>query len=186
MQIVYIISCIFIAVVLTSCEGEKGECYGPACCGNGNIDFGEFCDGHNLDGATCESFELGGGQLACDGSCGFDDSRCDLRFGVCGNGVVDERPDFWWGYELCDHDDLDNQTCESLGFQGGTLACHLSCSFEYSGCFGPPSCGNGIIDHIVEECDGEVPAEITCVSLGYDIGSVSCSNACIIDTSACV
>lgn len=120
----------------TACGDDGGDCTGFACCGNGRIDSGELCDGDDLRGATCASLGLGDGQLACDGDCGFDDSGCTIQFGLCGNGVVDEGPDPHWGQELCDQNDLDGQTCVSLGYTGGTLACLPECEFDPTGCTG--------------------------------------------------
>lgn len=46
----------------------------------------------------------------------------------CGNGQVSAK-------ELCDGANLRGQTCESLGFNGGTLACSPTCqAFDTSGC----------------------------------------------------
>ena len=48
--------------------------------------------------------------------------------GTCGNGTLDPG-------EACDGADLNGQTCEGLGFGGGTLACNGSCTgFDTSGC----------------------------------------------------
>lgn len=46
---------------------------------------------------------------------------------VCGNGIVETG-------ESCDGSNLNGQTCVSLGFAGGTLACSGTCSFDTSGC----------------------------------------------------
>jgi trypsin-like peptidase len=51
----------------------------------------------------------------------------DAGGGTCGNGVRESG-------ENCDGSDLAGQTCQSLGFGGGTLACTASCSFSTSGC----------------------------------------------------
>jgi len=45
----------------------------------------------------------------------------------CGNGTVEEG-------EQCDGSDLAGQTCESLGYAGGTLSCNPDCTFDTSGC----------------------------------------------------
>ncbi|MEE8523712.1 MAG: hypothetical protein V3T72_07245, partial [Thermoanaerobaculia bacterium] len=62
----------------------------PICdrCGNGNIDFGEDCDGTNLGGATCESLGFHAGTLSCDLTCMFDTSQC-IDQPVCGNDVCE-------------------------------------------------------------------------------------------------
>jgi len=38
------------------------------------------------------------------------------------------------GAELCDGVDLNGQSCASLGFSSGTLACGPGCTFDTSGC----------------------------------------------------
>ena len=39
--------------------------------------------------------------------------------------------------EECDGTDLDGQTCETLGFEGGELACNMDCTFDSSTCTKP-------------------------------------------------
>jgi hypothetical protein len=51
----------------------------------------------------------------------------------CGDGVRDAD-------EACDGSDLGGETCDSLGFQGGTLACTGACQHDVSGC-SAPACG---------------------------------------------
>jgi hypothetical protein len=47
---------------------------------------------------------------------------------VCGNDVIE-------GDEVCDGSDLGGETCQSQGFDGGTLACNGDCQgFDTSGC----------------------------------------------------
>ena len=97
----------------------------------------------------------------------------------CGNGEVD--PD-----EVCDGDNLNGETCSSLGFGDGELACHSSCqAFDVSLCGAPETCGNGEIDG-PEVCDGDNLASATCESLGYGPGTLSCLPNCgAFDTSQC-
>lgn len=45
----------------------------------------------------------------------------------CGNEVIDSG-------EQCDGSDLDNQTCETQGFDRGTLSCEANCTFNTSAC----------------------------------------------------
>jgi hypothetical protein len=60
-----------------------------------------------------------------------------LDQGECGNGIRE-------GAEQCDGDDFGSATCDGQGCTGGgTLACNLDCTFDYSGCSGCPVCGNG-------------------------------------------
>jgi hypothetical protein len=58
-----------------------------------------------------------------------------LCVGVCGDGFIDPPP---FGDEQCDGDELGGETCESLGFDGGTLECTRKCTFDDRGCFNNP------------------------------------------------
>lgn len=50
-----------------------------------------------------------------------------VAVGVCGNNIVEYGED-------CDGSALDGQTCESQGFDGGTLSCNVGCNFNLSEC----------------------------------------------------
>ena len=50
---------------------------------------------------------------------------------------------------------------------------------------GPMLCGNGLIDS-GEQCDGTMLGGATCVSLGFQGGTLSCGSSCSYDTSACI
>ncbi|MFH1130734.1 MAG: hypothetical protein V1754_05325, partial [Pseudomonadota bacterium] len=50
----------------------------------------------------------------------------------CGNGKVDPG-------EECDKQDLSGQTCQTLGYTGGTLACDSACKIDKTGCTGTPT-----------------------------------------------
>jgi hypothetical protein len=45
----------------------------------------------------------------------------------CGDGTIQSD-------EQCDGSNLNNQTCKSRGFAGGTLSCNSNCTFNTSGC----------------------------------------------------
>ncbi len=55
----------------------------------------------------------------------------------CGNGVIDEG-------EECDGADLDGQTCQDRGHDGGELGCALNCTFDTAMCTGGAECGDGV------------------------------------------
>lgn len=94
---------------------------------------------------------------------------------VCGNNVIE-------GDEVCDLAQVNGETCESLGYEGGQLGCLLTCDdYNLLGCF---ICGNEVID-IAEDCEGSVPEEVDCVSLGFQAGDVTCGADCLYDTSEC-
>ncbi|TVQ99889.1 MAG: hypothetical protein EA398_11850 [Deltaproteobacteria bacterium] len=148
-------------------------------CGNGVLDPGESCDGADLGGVTCGSLGFDGGTLACTAECAFDTSGCvrETTGPSCGNGVIE-------GDEACDGADLGGETCEGLGFDGGTLSCASDCTFDTAGCDAAPSCGNGVIEGD-EECDGAELGGETCEGLGFDGGTLSCASDCTFDTDAC-
>lgn len=55
----------------------------------------------------------------------------------CGNGIIDPG-------EQCDGANLNNQTCQTLGWTSGTLTCSGICMFDTSGCSNPgPGPGPG-------------------------------------------
>jgi sulfatase modifying factor 1 len=65
-----------------------------------------------------------------DASTGDSEGEATGTVPVCGNGVMQPG-------ELCDGEDLQGQTCETLGLDGGSLGCR-GCLFDASGCLAPP------------------------------------------------
>ncbi|PKN24724.1 MAG: hypothetical protein CVU65_10980 [Deltaproteobacteria bacterium HGW-Deltaproteobacteria-22] len=108
------------------------NCTAVGRCGDGLIQgaFGEVCDGTSLDGATCVGEGYYGGILACSQECQLDLAECEA-VGRCGDGVIQEAFPEW-----CDGENLDGQTCVSLGYsQGsGALACTAGCAFDETAC----------------------------------------------------
>jgi hypothetical protein len=106
-------------------------------CGDGAIQGGEECDGDDLSGETCQSLGLGTGTLSCTG-CSYNTVGCsgndDSTPETCGDGMLQVG-------EECDGSALDNQTCATLGFSGGTLGCAVRCTFDTSSCTGGASTG---------------------------------------------
>ena len=91
---------------LQGCGGGGGGAAAPRC-GDGHLDAGEECDDGNAvnnDGCT---------------------NTC--RLPACGDGIVQAG-------EQCDGADLAGQSCPSLGFTGGTLACGPACTFVTAAC----------------------------------------------------
>lgn len=91
-------------------------------CGDGLLDIQEDCDDGN--------------QVAGDGC----DPRCNVEEGwtcteqspslceeICGDQII-------LGDEECEAGLLNGATCNSLGFESGTLSCNRSCEFDTSGC----------------------------------------------------
>ncbi|NJK32359.1 MAG: hypothetical protein HC927_08095 [Deltaproteobacteria bacterium] len=48
----------------------------------------------------------------------------------------------------------------------------------------PIACGNGVIDP-GEDCDGNLPGNVSCMSLGFDGGPLACAANCSYDESEC-
>ena len=96
-------------------------------CGDGVAEGTEACDGSDLLGHGCSDFGFDGGTLSCLADCsGFDESGCTVA-PYCGDGVKDPA-------EQCDTTDLAGQSCQSLGWDMGALACTANCTFDTSGC----------------------------------------------------
>jgi len=54
-----------------------------------------------------------------------------VRISICGNDIIE-------GGEDCEKEDLNGQTCESLGYGPGTLKCDIACSFDTYKCSPAP------------------------------------------------
>jgi hypothetical protein len=163
----------------------------PSICGDGVVQPDETCD----DGAE-------------NGMYGACNATCEGLSAHCGDGATQAE-------EACDGDDLAGASCESLGFDGGQLACDATCGLDTSGCavcgdgeVGPgEQCDDGLDngtyghcssdcsgpaahcgDGIVngpEECDGADLGTATCSSRGAGRGTLSCTSTCTIDEAAC-
>ncbi|MBU1240447.1 hypothetical protein KJ865_12125, partial [Myxococcota bacterium] len=91
------------------------------------------------------------------------------------------------GTEVCDGADLQGETCVSLGYDSGTLACLSDCSgFDTAACEGTgPVCGNATIEGL-EVCDTTDLGGATCLTQGFTAGTLGCLTDCsAFDTSAC-
>ena len=163
-----------------NCKFDTSGCTdAPADCGNGVIDAGEQCDGTNLNEQTCESQGFDGGTLSCTTTCQFNTTGCTKLPPECGNGEID-------GDEQCDGANLNEQSCETQGFDGGTLSCTAACQFDTTGCTTIESdCGNGVIE-AGEQCEGANLNGQNCKRQGFDEGTLSCTADCQFDTSACI
>jgi hypothetical protein len=139
----------------TACEWR---CYqeGGGFCGNGALDPGEECDGSQFGGNTCQSLGRGDGTAVCR-------PDCTIYCTDCGDGKVE-------GEEGCDEG--------SLNSDGPNASCRTDCRLR--------QCGDGIVDdEFDEECDGAVPAGVTCLSLGFYEGELSCTSLCQLDVRQC-
>jgi len=80
----------------------------------------------------------------------------------CGNGIIESG-------EICDGTDLGGETCISLGFESGTLACQTdNCeNFDTKACVGEPFCvpthnkekGSRCSDGLDNDCDGLIDGD---------------------------
>ncbi|MGQ0507551.1 MAG: hypothetical protein ACT4TC_19790, partial [Myxococcaceae bacterium] len=90
---------------------------------------------------------------------------------TCGDGKLNTGED-------CDGAELNAQSCQTRGFNFGTLTCDEQCHFVTSGCV--KFCGNGQIDP-GEECDGTL-GPLTCDLFGYK----RCEMDCKVNAARCV
>jgi len=90
------------------------------------------------------------------------------------------------GIEKCDGIDLDDQTCETLGFGAGTIECAENClEFDTTGCGASLTCGDNLINGS-DVCDGSDLAGEDCLSLDFESGTLKCMSNCSgFDTSEC-
>lgn len=97
----------------------------------------------------------------------------------CGNNTVETG-------EQCDGS-VGSISCSELGFDAGTLSCNSACMYNTAACTtttpaAEAVCGNGIVE-AGEQCDGTVA--MSCADLKLGTGNPSCTDTCILDTSAC-
>jgi hypothetical protein len=112
-----------------SCTFDATNCDPPEC-GNGILEAGETCDGAALGTlTTCTDHGYAdGAAVSCLPSCkNYDVSGCTNPPGSCHNNQQNNL-------EQCDGTDLSSQSCTTLGYTSGTLACQAQCSFDVSGC----------------------------------------------------
>jgi cysteine-rich repeat protein len=155
---------------LPSCAFDVSGCL-PITCGDGVISAGEACDDANTSSGD-------GCNILCNvesgWSCAGEPSTCTP---LCGNNQLDPG-------EPCDGGQLGGATCQSLGFDTGSLACAAGCTYNTSGC-SMFSCGDGQVT-AGEDCDGANLNGATCVSLGFVGGALACTVNCGFDTAGCI
>ncbi|HEY3356974.1 MAG TPA: hypothetical protein VGQ83_27235, partial [Polyangia bacterium] len=159
-------------------------CTRAAACGDGVAAGDEVCDGADLRGEDCVSRGFPGGTLACGPACAaFDTSACTGApaiwtcpaeyFGAgdgcdCGCGAVD--PD------CADATVASCQFCTAAGSCAtGDCPANIDPS-NNAACLGQ-QCGNGVAEG-TELCDGADQRGETCLSLGYQGGSLGCAPGC--------
>ena len=146
-------------------------------CGDGVKDPGEECDMTAFGGETCISQGFLAGSLMCNDMCRIVTTNCE---GKCGDGAI------FSGLEDCDGDNLGLETCETLGYYGGNIHCTNECTYDLSECLVQGRCGDGVTQSQQgEECDTNDLGGITCVDLGYDAGTLGCTENCRYDVHNC-
>ncbi len=131
---------------LDACNGQVATCANDldACTGqvatyandldacNGQVAmYANDLDACNGQVATCD-----GDLAACNGdraTCAADLDACRDQLAGCGPSTCGDQ--MVQSGEQCDDWDLANQTCASLGFPGGRLACARDCTFDTRLCF---------------------------------------------------
>ncbi|MGI6393301.1 MAG: hypothetical protein ACOX2F_00990 [bacterium] len=111
-------------------------------------------------------------------SCGGDDKK-KSGASVCGDFIIS-------GNEKCDGFNLNNKTCDLLGFGEGVLKCAENClEFDTTGCGASVFCGDNIIDG-TDVCDGTDLGGKECFDFGFEEGELRClANCSGFDTSGC-
>ena len=112
-------------------------------------------------------YNSGAGKYICEG--------ISANASVCGDGVLN-------GTEQCDEGILNTNTACTAEYGSSCTYCNLFCiETNVTG----PYCGDTIVTPTEgEQCDGVNYNAQTCITLGFDGGSLSC-NTCGFDTSAC-
>ncbi|NUQ78727.1 MAG: DUF4215 domain-containing protein, partial [Polyangiaceae bacterium] len=134
------------------CSGSPSAC--SAICGDGILLGGEACDDGDtagLDGCGPTCIVEAGWQ--CSGS----PSACSA---ICGDEIV-------VGSEVCDGMNLGGQTCLTVGFDAGPLACKADCTFDTSNCLTFEDCNDGVDndnDAIADCADPDCAADPICSS----------------------
>lgn len=156
-----------LSVAAMGCGSDPDPCAG--------IDCGEH--------GSCQ---VVGGRPFCECEANYQQvgSRCEAAtdggLPMCGNGTREAT-------EVCDGEDLDGETCESLNDRlgNGTLLCAADCGgYVLDQC--ESQCGDGIRAG-GETCDGSDVGTATCVSEGFYGGTLGCQTDCTaVDPGGCV
>ncbi len=149
-------------------------------CGDDFLDPGERCDTNQLNGVTClnSGYHDEDGVLRCTAACEYDYSGCgEAR---CGDAIIQGEHE-----EQCEGGDLGGNSCVTLGYFRGTLACTASCRYDLTDCEAGGFCGDAVVQEGDEQCDGNELGGATCESLGRYGGELTCDDGCQFDLSTC-
>ncbi len=180
-----------VVTCLADCSGfVTSDCYDPTC-GDDVIEGHEECEPGLALGTTCVGRGFNEGELACGGTgagddaCMYDESACILW--ECGNETVE-------GLEQCDGTNFADETCITLGYDEGVIACFgpeddTPCRFDFTGCI-EYVCGDGSVN-ADEDCEPGVAITEACTDEGFAGGGPMGCNAvdayreCMYDYTAC-
>ncbi len=156
----------------TACQFDTSAC--TTICGNGYVETTEPCDDANQEnGDGCSNIC----EVEVGWACNEDSPSTCLP--VCGDIMV-------VGNEECDGANLNETSCETIGFYAGNLVCMNDCIFDKSSCEASGRCGDSIIQTSYgEACDSIELNNETCMSRGFGSGTLACGSDCRFDESRC-
>ena len=186
--------CVPLALTVTACADDAAPMDEDGSTGGGDGSGSTGATGADADDDTSTSGDTSGDTTddATDDSTdastddGTDDStdgdtsssgeaESTTETAVCGDAVVAI------GREDCEPDSDLLESCETLGFDGGTLQCSAECTHDTTNCF---ACGDAIVAG-TEECEPGTELAAACTDLGFDGGALACTDACELDTTGC-
>ncbi len=105
---------------------------------------------------------------------------CQIGFSPCGNGIVGIGEECDCGGDGCSVDELNFETCESLGLGTGLLTCTPQCTFDRNSCTTPNDCNgapNGICERM-EFCDDCDDCGLCIPSCGFNGVQIHLGETC--------
>lgn len=178
------------------------DCADPDCANALDICIEDTCnDNISNDSAVDNLVDCNDPDCALDANCVVNP--------ICGDGAVNQ------GSEQCDGNDFDGLSCQSFGFNTGSISCSGSCQVVTSGCSNVevcnngvddndgdgladcadpdcvnaancPRCGDGSVNQGSEQCDGADLGGQSCTSLGFTGGgTLACNGGCAFNTAGC-
>lgn len=156
-----LLSTLALLAGLAGCAESTEEGSAKNVCGNGIIETGELCDGFTFPpgSSSCEDMGFAGGELSCNASCTVLDTT---------------------GCEAASADPSDPTDSSDASDPSDT-----SSTSDPTDPSGETTCGDGVME-AGETCDGADLGGVTCETLGFDSGALTCVDDCSgFDTSDC-